>query len=298
MNRLGGRLLAGIVVSFAPLVEAGWYGYLDLGPRYSEVDGESDTFMDSRGSYLGYSAEQALTANIKLLLQFEYEVDADADADKDFGQNDTFLGLETPLGSIRAGNLETPLRHLADPVDRFPDTISDPSKLWNGDIQATDSLYYQSPAWRGLRAELAVVKHDADNRHNGISAALWFESESGGIALASEEHVAGDYSRRHRVTLFRSLGAFELGLAAERESLPGQADSLARLLSVAHNSRSRILKMQFGKSDLNQVDTYLFSAGVDFLHSPSWVSYVYLHRQDQSQGADSHHAELGLRFLF
>ena len=254
--------------------------------------------MDSRGSYLGYSAEQALSANTKLLLQFEYEVDADADADKDLGQNDTFLGLKTPLGTIRAGNLETPLRHLADPVDRFPDTISDPSALWNGDIQATDSLYYQSPVWRGVRAELAVIKHDAHNHHNGISSALWFASESGGIALASEEHVAGDYSRRHRITLFRSLGAFELGLTAERESLPDQADSLARLVSVAHTSKSRILKIQFGKSDLNQLDKYLLSAGVDFLHSPSWVSYVYLHRQEQSQDDDSHHAELGLRFLF
>ncbi|MAY35715.1 MAG: hypothetical protein CMN84_06390 [Spongiibacteraceae bacterium] len=298
MSRLGEIVFAGIVASLAPLAEAGWYGYLDIEPRYSATDRKNDTFMDSRGSYLGYSAEQTLTANMELLLQFEYEVDADADSDKDLGQNDTFLGLETPWGTLRAGNLETPLRHLADPVDRFPDTISDPSELWNGDIQATDSLYYQSPEWQGVRAELALIKHDAGNRHNGISSAVWFESESGGIALASDEHVAGDYSRRHRITLFRTLGAFELGLTAERESLPGKDDSLARLVSAAHNSKSRTLKIQFGKSDLKQVEKYLLSAGIDFLHSPSWISYVYLHRQEQSPGADSQHAEMGLRFLF
>ncbi|MBB3046759.1 hypothetical protein FHR99_000995 [Litorivivens lipolytica] len=291
--------LVAVLAVFSPSVMAGWYGYLDIGPRYSEArSGDSDVFMDSRGSFLGFAVEQALTEQIDLLIQAEYEIDADADSDKDFGQNDTFVGLATPLGSLRAGNLETPLRHLADPVDRFPDTIADPSELWNGDIQATDSLYYQSPTWGGFRGEVALIRHDADNRHNGVSSALWFESETGGIALASEKHVTGDHVRRHRVTLFRSLGAFALGFTAERESQPDQPDTLARLFSLAHSSDKRIFKLQYGKSDLEQFEEYLLSVGIDFLHSNAFGSYLYLHRHEQEEGADFHHAELGLRFSF
>lgn len=256
MNRRDSAIFV-VAALLTPMAEAFWYGYLDIGPRYSEVAGQSDTAMDSRGSFLGYSARQALSAETHFLLQFEYEVDADADSDKDLLQNDTFLGLETSLGTIRAGNLETPLRHLADPVDRFPDTAGDPSALWNGDIQASDSVYYQSPRWHGFRAELAMVRHDAYNNRTGISAALWYETDNAGIALASEEHVAGDDSRRHRLTLYRNLKGFELGFTAERESLPGQKDSLARLVSLARTSQTQTFKVQYGKSDLGQIDTYL-----------------------------------------
>lgn len=285
------------------------YGYLDLGPRYSDSFDSSRWSIDSRGSYLGLTGASDTGSVARVFFQLEYEIYPAGDNAENFQRNDVFLGVQTAVGVFRAGVMETPLRHLADPIDLFPDTLGDPSALWNGDLRTTNTLYYQAPELSSLpvlyKAELAIVlSHDNDNElvsagKDGFSAALWFGDEKAGLAFAADQDIGDDVDSRQRIAGYWSVSGLRLGAALERESPVLKPSSRAKLVSCSVSMGDvYTLKAQYGKSDIRQRDEYLFSFGVDVLLAENLVIYTNLHDHRASDASDVQSLESGLRYTF
>lgn len=286
-----------------------FYGYLDLGPRYSDSSTDGRWAIDSRGSYLGVAGGSNLGSDWRVLFQLEYEIYPDGGDAEKLQRNDVFLGVQTTAGIFRAGVLETPLRHLADPIDLFPDTLGDASELWNGDLRTSNTLYYQAPELPMLpalhKAELAVVlsqgseEESATANHDGFSAAMWFGDEETGLALAADRHIGGDAVSRQRVAGYWSASMLRFGVAIERESTKLRSSSLAKLVSCAASlSNGYVVKTQYGKSAIQGNDEYLFSLGLDVLLEEEVTIYANVHDHRTSGGANFLSLESGLRFLF
>lgn len=285
------------------------YGYLDLGPRYSDSPDSSRWSLDSRGSYIGVTGASNIDSAMRVLFQLEYEIYPDGGGEEAFQRNDVFLGLQTPAGVFRAGTMETPLRHLADPIDQFPDTSGDPSALWNGDLRTGNTLYYQTPVTTSLpllyKAELAVVFFDesddglSDTNSDGYSAALWFGDENAGLAIATDRHIGDDAVARQRLVGYWSTSLLRVGAGVERESHVSDPSTLAKIASLAVNiGNVYLVKAQFGKSDMQRRSEYLFSVGVDAPLAENLTLYANLHDHRASNAPDTLSLESGLRFLF
>lgn len=299
----GGVLLLGSPSTFASeLPGARLYGQFDVGARYSKTGGDGGWHVDSRGSYIGVVGDFKHSEDVSVIYQLEYEVDLDGDSNDTFVRNDSFLGVQSHLGTLRAGVMETPLRHLANAVDLFSDTLGDPSELWNGDIRTSDTLYYQTPVSSLIRAEVALVASEngdtaaGEERRDGYSAALWLERDGAGIAVAAERHIEANDLSRQRIAAHWTAGVVRLGAAVERESRPAQSSALAKIASVALDMGQWLVKTQYGKSDIQQRSEYLGSIGVDFLLQERLTVYTNLHRHQASTVADFVSLEAGVRF--
>lgn len=291
----------------APTAE--FYGYLDLGPRYSDLPSNSRWTIDSRGSYLGVAGASDLNSDTRVLFQLEYEIYPDGGDAGSFQRNDVFLGIKTAVGVFRVGVMETPLRHLADPIDLFPDTLGDPSELWNGDLRTSNTVYYQAPEIQFLpivyKAELAVVlpgesdAQPASTSKDGYSASLWFGDEDIGLAVAAERHIGGEAVSRQRIATYWSTSIVRLGAAIERESAVVASSSLAKLVSAAASlGKGFTVKAQYGKSEIQGFDKYLLSLGGDVLFADNLTVYVNVHDHRMGDGTDFFSLESGLRYSF
>lgn len=273
-----------------------FYGYADVGPRYTQVGADSDSAIESRGTHFGLSGElPGVDLPVALVYQLEYEITTE-DGSLDFAQTDSFVGIEGRLGRLRAGTLETPLRHLADSVTLFPDTAGDPSVLWNGDIQMNNALYYQTPVVGDWRAEFAAMLSEEAGVDSGYSTSLHYERDSLGLALAHDQDIEVD--RRYRASAYWSAGIVTLALAAERETDKQNPGHFARLGSVLVQSAGLGYKLQFGKSERGRAKTYLLSLGVDWPMAERVITYLYYHQHRQTGTPSAHHLESGIRLTF
>lgn len=285
------------------------YGYLDLGPLYSDSSGNNRWTIESRGSYLGVAGSSDLNSVVRVLFQLEYEIYPDGGDAESFQRNDVFLGVQSTVGVFRAGVLETPLRHLADPIDLFPDTLGDPSELWNGDLRTGNTVYYQAPELQFLpilyKAEIAVVLPDENDGQpasvskDGYSAAFWLGGEDVGVAVAAERHIGDDAVSRQRIAGYWSSSTLSLGVAIERESTFSSASSLAKLVSgAARLGNGFAVKAQYGKSGMQGTDEYLLSLGIDVLLEESLTVYANVHDHRVGGGPDVLSVESGFRYSF
>ncbi len=316
VNRLVKPSLYASALLFAAVVQGAtkqasavdFYGYLDLGPRYSDSSESQRWTLDSRGSYVGVAGASDVSRVGRVFFQLEYEIYPDGGDAGSFQRNDVYLGVQTSVGVFRAGELETPLRHLADPVDLFPDTMGDASELWNGDLRTRNTIYYQAPDISLLpfvyQAELAVVlsgENDVQSvsaGKDGYSAALWFGDEAVGLAVAADRHIGDDSVSRQRIASYWSSAVLRLGVAVERESSLSST-SLAKLLSCALSlDKGYTVKAQYGKSDMQGLDEHLLSLGLDVLLEENFAVYTNLHEHRVGSGDDTFSLEAGLRFSF
>ncbi len=97
-----------------------------------------------------------------VVAQLESQVDIAAAPNERaaFGTRDSFLGLEGPWGSIKAGKTDTPYKKATNAWDPFSRTVADYNSIMGntgGDNRAefdwrmNHSIWYESPIWNGLQ---------------------------------------------------------------------------------------------------------------------------------------------------
>ena len=76
-----------------------------------------------------------------------------------FGTRDSFLGIEGPWGSLKAGKTDTPYKKATAAFDPFSRTIADYNSIMGntgGDnrvefgLRAAHAIWYESPSWSGV----------------------------------------------------------------------------------------------------------------------------------------------------
>jgi predicted porin len=150
------------------------YGHLDVSGDVfnpSVYDQGTKFGIASNGSYFGIRARHNLAPygyeGYAFVAQIESQVDvASAPTERAaFGTRDSFVGIEGPYGTIKAGKVDTPYKKATAAFDPFANTIADYNSIIGnsgGDNRAefdwrmTHAVWYESPIWKGFQFSALV----------------------------------------------------------------------------------------------------------------------------------------------
>jgi predicted porin len=168
------------IITKAP---GGWWVDNTTVTLYGHVDVSGDLFnpsvydqgtkfgIASNSSYFGIRARHNLAPygydGYAFLAQFESQVDvASSPTEKAaFGTRDSFVGIEGPYGTIKAGKADTPYKKATAAFDPFANTVADYNSLMGntgGDNRAefdwrmNHAVWYESPIWKGFQFSAMV----------------------------------------------------------------------------------------------------------------------------------------------
>jgi predicted porin len=145
------------------------YGHFDLSGDIfnpSVFDQGTKAGISSNGSYFGVRARHNLTPygweGWSVVAQLEAQIDAAASPTERaaLGTRDTFVGLEGPWGSIKAGKTDTPYKKSTAAFDPFANTLGDYNSIMGntgGDNRAefdwrmNHAVWYESPIIAGFQ---------------------------------------------------------------------------------------------------------------------------------------------------
>ena len=100
-----------------------------------------------------------------------------------FGTRDSFIGMESPWGTIKAGKADTPYKRSTSKFDPFSATLGDYNSIMGntgGDLRAEfdwrapHAVWYESPVWNGFQATI-MVRRDRI-RPRTIATSRWATS--------------------------------------------------------------------------------------------------------------------------
>lgn len=179
------KILATLVgaITLSPglaLAQSELYGKMDLSLDQADNTGATENvwLLNSNESYFGVRGENKLHSDsMSVFYQVEFGIHPDqtvpfaATVLELFTARETFLGLNTSFGSVRAGRFGTPMRQLSGLVDQFNDhLLTDMSLIMVGDWRAANIVEYTSPELADMiTVKLAtVVSEGQDNNDNGV----------------------------------------------------------------------------------------------------------------------------------
>lgn len=164
--------------------------------------------VTSNQSNIGLRGREGLRDRLALIWQAEQAVDLD---DGEWGDGrDSYVGLETSVGSILAGRYATPYRRMSEKLDVFADTRAD----YNATVGAVDgvSLFNQ-------RARNILLYTTPEDKRLRFSAAYIANQERDDLPLTDDEAALDGFS----LALVLDSGPLYLGLAYERLGQPNNA---------------------------------------------------------------------------
>jgi hypothetical protein len=219
---------------------------------YGHVDVSGDVFdagvydqgtkfgVSSNLTYFGVRARHDLGAygypGWAAVAQFEslVEVAAVPTERAAFGTRDSFIGMESPWGAIKAGKSDTPYKKATAKFDPFSATLGDYNSIMGntgGDLRAefdwraAHAVWYESPIWNGFQATVMVSPGQNTAKDNSDFALGDFNcpgtsarGSGSGFPLTSapEGCTDGSYGNLYSASLtynqgpFTAIGAYEL----------------------------------------------------------------------------------------
>jgi predicted porin len=219
------------------------YGHVDLSVDVFDpgvFDQGTKWGVASNLSYFGVRARHNLEpygfAGWAAIAQYESLVEASAVPTERaaFGSRDSFIGMESPWGTIRAGKADTPYKRSTAKFDPFSATLGDYNSIMGntgGDLRAEfdwrapRAVWYETKVWNGFQATVMVAAAQNTARDNSNFALGDFNcpgtsvrgSGSGFPATSPPEGCNdGSYGNLYSASLtynqggFTGIGAFEL----------------------------------------------------------------------------------------
>jgi len=104
---------------------------------------------------------------LAVVMQYEtlVEVSATPTERASFGSRDSYVGMESPWGAIKAGKSDTPYKRATSVFDPFSATLGDYNSIMGNtggdnraefDYRAPHAIWYESPIWMGLQFSAMV----------------------------------------------------------------------------------------------------------------------------------------------
>lgn len=161
--------LAVAALPVAAVADVTLFGDIKGGVEYSKVSGVDNTItnINDFDSSFGIKGHEHLGNGISTIWQVQQTVSLDSKSkDNDrFGNKETFIGLETPYGTLRAGNVSNQFNSDMDTLDKW--TASDGSVAKLGDTFGRTSrrhtaVRYDTPVIAGFSGN--VLYAPADNK--------------------------------------------------------------------------------------------------------------------------------------
>lgn len=216
------------------------YGHVDLsGDVFNPgvYDQGTKLGVSSNLTYFGVRARHNLEPygmpGWAAVAQFESLVEAAAVPTERaaFGTRDSFLGMESPWGAIKAGKADTPYKKATAKFDPFSATLGDYNSIMGntgGDLRAefdwraAHAIWYESPVWNGFQAAIMVSPGQNTAKDNSNYAlgdfncpATSARGSGSGFPLTSapEGCTDGSYGNLYSASLTYNHGGFT-GIAA------------------------------------------------------------------------------------
>ena len=164
--------LALTTLPVAAMAEVVLYGQMKAGYEVSSTkdSGESrDPYLNGiadYGSRIGFKGSEDLGRGLKVIWQVESRIHlGHSNGGSDgWADRDSFIGLETPYGTVRAGRISNQINANMDDVDTWE--YANPA-LGLGKFTRTDARYvgiaYNSPEWSGFSFNLLYSPRDNVN---------------------------------------------------------------------------------------------------------------------------------------
>jgi predicted porin len=148
-----------------------------------------------------------------------------------FGTRDSFLGMESPWGTIKAGKADTPYKKATAKFDPFSATLGDYNSIMGntgGDLRAefdwraAHAIWYESPVWNGFQATFMIspgqntAKDNSDYALGDFNCPATSSRGSGSgfpLTSAPEGCTDGSYGNLYSASLTYNQGGFT-GVAA------------------------------------------------------------------------------------
>ncbi|UPK40878.1 porin (plasmid) [Bradyrhizobium sp. 186] len=150
-----------------------------------------------------------------------------------FGTRDSFIGMESPWGTIKAGKADTPYKKATAKYDPFSATLGDYNSIMGntgGDLRAefdwraAHAIWYESPVWYGFQAAVMVspgqntAKDNSDYALGDFNCPATSARGSGSgfpLTSAPEGCTDGSYGNLYSASLTYNQGPFTAVAAYE-----------------------------------------------------------------------------------
>lgn len=276
---IGGASLTTLLASAAHAqTSVTLYGYLNTDIEHVQASGGQGQAvpggwrMVNDLSKIGMRGSENLGNGYKAIFQLEGTVGINNGSGSSLNNRDSFVGLDTPYGTLTMGFQQTPYKNASwIPIDPFvTNTIAGANSIMgNGftsagnaqspasfDRRQANGVTYFTPTWRGLSAQLAYSlpnEKTALSTPSLFSGALLYRHGPIYLAYAYEQHNSyfgpGTTDTGHKIAASYQWGRLSLRAAGERlryEPTPGTW--LARIawqLAAVYRTGPHILRLSY-----------------------------------------------------
>lgn len=286
-----------------------FYGKFNVVQEFVQQEtGGSYSQLNSNASRLGVKGKIALDGGLTAIYQAEYETfidDGQKAAGQTITQRNTFVGIESSVGTLQAGMFDTPMKLSQNKVDLFNDLQGDIKNVISGNAEnrSENSVQYTSPSLSGV--VLAVDHINSEDKttakkDNGLSASVAYTR--GGIYLAyayDNAVVIGSDLVVSRVVGQYTVGGLQLGALWETQNLSG-TDTDGWMASASYKLNSTVaLKAQYGESDMKKTGGQSYSIGADYKLAKAAKAFVYATAEDaDAAGSANQYYGAGVEYKF
>jgi predicted porin len=179
-------VLASPLAAQAQTANVTLYGRLNI--NYELVNGRQDdgsnpnvSRLSANSSRVGIRGTESLGGGLNAVFQIESDVRGDTNNVNGFSSRNTFVGLQGPWGTLKAGNMDAPyddLHPIFGNVPTYTTSILSTAAIWanNGgynkqtgsfDARLGNSVRYDSPVWAGFNFSGQVSMRDSSGTDGG-----------------------------------------------------------------------------------------------------------------------------------
>lgn len=156
--------LALTVLPVAAMADVTLYGQIKGGLEYTKVKGTSNTItnVNDWGSRIGFKGEEDLGNGLKAIWQIEQKVSLDSKSgdNEKWASRDSFIGVATPFGTVRAGHLSDQINDMYG-VDQWEGgNVATLGNTFARNGKRHTGVRYDTPEFAGFSANVLYSPED------------------------------------------------------------------------------------------------------------------------------------------
>ncbi|MEH6344193.1 MAG: porin [Bermanella sp.] len=307
MNKSLLVLASSMVLAASAQADSKFYGKMNVSLSYQD---EAETFkLNSNASRVGVKGFEEL-GSTKVIYKAEYEVaiddgyttDKNGDGDTNtIKPRDAYIGLTySGMGTIKMGNMDTPLKKSQGKFDLFNDVV-DIKNVLIGENRMANSINYTTEKMGALQSSVAVILSE-DDSSEGISANVTYNEGALYVAAAFDNKVKNEATQR--LTAIYTMGDLKIGGlinnvdSADSAEVAANAEELGYAVNASMKMGMNTLKAQYEAGDQKTVGATSATVGVDHKLGKATKAFVYLNQMTADVGEDVISLALGLEHKF
>ena len=219
---LSAAIIAATTTQFAFAGDATVYGKINLSYNQIEKDKAGKIVQDNWDletltSRVGVKGSEDINDNLKAVYKIEYQIVPDGEGGgKEFKARNSYVGIQGRLGTLVAGNHDTPLKMASSigKIDVFNDySLGDIALSIPGERRENDIIMYRSPAMGPFSTIIGIMPGDdsgadGDDKNDGfadqISALGIYRQGNAYAAIGLDDNVNG-------LDIVRLTGSYKFG---------------------------------------------------------------------------------------